>query len=117
MGRHVGLPLRYVIENRSNCAGLSSSTIWRDETKDMKPTKRMIRYLLVAMCILNAALAPAFAEDWPEWRGKGRTGIWTESGILDKFPEKGLMVAWRAPLNGGFAGPAVAAGRVFVTDF
>ncbi|HKQ78433.1 MAG TPA: PQQ-binding-like beta-propeller repeat protein [Blastocatellia bacterium] len=83
----------------------------------MKRTKRMIGCLLVATCILNAALAPAFAEDWPEWRGKGRTGIWTESGILDKFPEKGLTVAWRAPLHGGFAGPAVAAGRVFVTDF
>jgi outer membrane protein assembly factor BamB len=28
-----------------------------------------------------------------------------------------LTVAWRAPINGGFAGPAVAEGRVFVTDF
>ncbi|MCI0391320.1 MAG: PQQ-like beta-propeller repeat protein [Acidobacteria bacterium] len=79
--------------------------------------KRTIGYLLVAMCILNPALVPAFAEDWPEWRGKGRSGIWTESGILDKFPEKGLTVAWRTPINGGFAGPAVAEGRVFVTDF
>jgi len=77
----------------------------------------MIGYLLMGMCIMSHALPPAFAEDWPEWRGKGRIGIWTESGILDKFPEKGLTVAWRAPLNGGFAGPAVAAGRVFVTDF
>ncbi len=75
--------------------------------------KRTIRYLLVAMLIFN----PALAEDWPEWRGKGRSGIWTESGILDKFPEKGLTVVWRTPIHGGFAGPAVAAGRVFVTDF
>lgn len=79
--------------------------------------KRACGYLLVAMCILKLALAPALAADWPEWRGKGRSGIWTESGILDKFPEKGLTVAWRTPLHGGFAGPAVAAGRVFVTDF
>ena len=57
------------------------------------------------------------AEDWPEWRGKGRSGIWTESGVLDKFPEKGLTAAWRVPIHGGFAGPAVVAGRVFVTDF
>ncbi|MGH9934830.1 MAG: PQQ-binding-like beta-propeller repeat protein, partial [Blastocatellia bacterium] len=85
--------------------------------KRTKRTKRMIGYLLVAMCALNPALASAFADDWPEWRGKGRSGIWTESGILDKFPEKGLTGAWRAPIYGGFAGPAVAAGRVFVTDF
>jgi len=79
--------------------------------------KRTIGHLLVAMCILNPAFVPAFADDWPEWRGKGRIGIWTESGVLEKFPEKGLTVAWRTPINGGFAGPAVAAGRVFVTDF
>jgi outer membrane protein assembly factor BamB len=75
--------------------------------------KRTIWYLLVVICILN----PVLAEDWPEWRGRGRAGIWTESGILDKFPEKGLTPVWRTPLHGGFAGPAVAAGRVFVTDF
>ena len=81
--------------------------------KLMKMIKRAGQYLIVAMCIL----IPALAEDWPEWRGKGRSGIWNESGILDKFPEKGLTVSWRAPIHGGFAGPAVAAGRVFVTDF
>jgi len=75
--------------------------------------KRTIGYLLVVICLLN----PVLAEDWPEWRGKGRAGIWTESGILEKFPEKGLTPVWRTPLHGGFAGPAVAAGRVFVTDF
>lgn len=75
--------------------------------------KRTIGYLFVAMTILK----PVLAEDWPEWRGKGRSGLWTESGILDKFPERGLTAAWRTPLHGGFAGPAVAAGRVFVTDF
>jgi outer membrane protein assembly factor BamB len=75
--------------------------------------KRAIGCLLLALCIFGSALA----EDWPEWRGKGRTGIWTETGILEKFPEKGLTIVWRNPLRGGFAGPAVAAGRVYVTDF
>jgi outer membrane protein assembly factor BamB len=69
--------------------------------------------LLATMCILMSAAA----EDWPEWRGKGRTGVWHESGILDKFPAQGLTVRWRTPIHAGFAGPAVAAGRVFVTDF
>jgi outer membrane protein assembly factor BamB len=75
--------------------------------------KKMLGYLLVVSFILH----PALAEDWPEWRGKGRAGVWTESGILDTFPEKGLKVAWRTPINSGFAGPAVYSGRVFVTDF
>jgi len=55
--------------------------------------------------------------DWPEWRGRGRLGVWTESGILDRFPERGLSVMWRTPVHGGYAGPAVTSGRVFITDF
>ncbi len=57
------------------------------------------------------------ADDWPEWRGKGRLGVWKETGIVDQFPKSGLLIAWRTPIHDGFAGPAVANGRVFVTDF
>ena len=59
----------------------------------------------------------AAAEDWPEWRGKGRTGVWQDSGVLKQFPEKGLQVDWRVPVNRGFSGPAVSGGRVYLTDF
>ena len=62
-------------------------------------------------------LTPSFAEDWPEWRGKGRLGEYTETGILDKFPAGGLKVKWRTPIHAGYAGPAVVGGRVFVADF
>ena len=66
---------------------------------------------------LLLAAPGAQAEDWPEFRGKGRHGVWNETGILERFPEDGLEVAWRTPLNRGYAGPAVADGRVFVSDF
>ena len=56
------------------------------------------------------------AEDWPEWRGRGRLGVWNETGILDRFPENGLTATWRTPIHAGYAGPAVARGLVFVTD-
>ena len=62
------------------------------------------------------ATASLGAQDWPEWRGAGRFGVWTETGILETFPEEGLTVRWRVPINAGYAGPAVAGGRVFVTD-
>ena len=67
-------------------------------------------------CLLLAATG-ARAEDWPEFRGKGRLGVWTEAGILERFPEEGLDIAWRTRLNRGYTGPAVADGRVFVSDF
>lgn len=59
----------------------------------------------------------AQSSDWPEWRGRGRLGQWAETGVLDRFPAAGLDVRWRTPLKSGYAGPAVARGRVFVADF
>ena len=75
---------------------------------------RRIAVSLAALLLTTLAL---HAEDWPEWRGKGRRGVWTETGILEKFPADGLKVSWRAPIAAGYTGPAVADGRVYVTDF
>jgi outer membrane protein assembly factor BamB len=73
----------------------------------------------VATCALVAFVAAAVthAEDWPEFRGRGRVGVWTETGILETFPEQGLKVLWRTPVRAGYAGPAVAGGRVFLVDY
>jgi outer membrane protein assembly factor BamB len=75
----------------------------------------MTRTLLTLTFALT--FVPLHADDWPEWRGKGRLGVWNESGILDEFPKNGLAIQWRTPINGGYAGPSVADGRIFVTDF
>ena len=71
---------------------------------------------LSAAIFVLATAPPLTAEDWPEWRGAGRLGVWTETGILEEFPAGGLTATWRAPIRGGYAGPSVADGRVFVTD-
>jgi outer membrane protein assembly factor BamB len=62
-------------------------------------------------------LAPmARADDWPQWLGPQRDGIWRETGIVTKFPPGGPPLRWRTPIAAGYAGPAVAEGRVYVTD-
>ena len=63
--------------------------------------------------ILSGALS---AADWPQWLGPERDAVWREDGILDAFPKEGPKLRWRAPLGGGYSGPAVAQGRVFVMD-
>ena len=57
------------------------------------------------------------AEDWAQWRGADRLAVWHETGIVESFPDAGLQVKWRAPIRPGYAGPAVAGGRVFVLDW
>ncbi|HVR76525.1 MAG TPA: PQQ-binding-like beta-propeller repeat protein [Planctomycetota bacterium] len=42
--------------------------------------------------------------------------MWRETGILETFPEGGPRVLWRTPIGQGYAGPAVAGGRVYVMD-
>ena len=73
---------------------------------------RLAAVLLVAL-ILTVAVR---ADDWPQWRGPNRDGVWSETGILETFPPSGLKILWRAPVGIGFSSPVVADGRVYVTD-
>jgi outer membrane protein assembly factor BamB len=67
--------------------------------------------------LLAVSLAPAaLADDWPQWLGPQRDGVWRETGIFAKFPTNGPPIRWRTPIAAGYAGPAVAGGRVCVTD-
>ena len=69
------------------------------------------------MLALLASAPAAVADDWPQWLGPKRDGVWRETGLLGDFPAGGPRVRWRAAVAGGYAGPAVAGGRVFVTDW
>ena len=70
-------------------------------------------WLTVALLLAAAARA----DDWPQWLGPSRDGVWREDGVVDQFPQSGPRIRWRAPVGGGYAGPAIAGGRVFVTDW
>ncbi len=58
----------------------------------------------------------ALADDWPQWLGPKRDGIWREKGLLAKFPPGGPKILWRTPLGTGYAGPAIAGDHVYVMD-
>lgn len=75
----------------------------------------MIRSIFLFAVILATTVVSA--ADWPQWMGQNRDDVWPETGIIEKFPEGGLKFLWRKPIHGGFAGPAVAGGRVYVTDY
>ena len=63
-----------------------------------------------------AVTPPLLAEDWTQFRGRGRLGVWYETGIVETLPDE-LKVTWRSPIGSGYSGPAVADGRVFVSDW
>ena len=74
----------------------------------------VVRPLPLALaCLLWTSLFGQ-ADDWPQWRGPLRDGVWREDGVLERFPPEGPPVRWRTPIGAGFSGPAVASGRVFL---
>src|SRR5207248_11763507 len=77
----------------------------------------MDRRILLPLVAFLLPLSLARGDDWPQWMGPQRDDVWRETGILDKFPAGGLTVKWRVPIDGGYAGPAVAGGRVYVPDY
>ena len=77
----------------------------------------MNRFGLWLAVSLLVGMTGVQAEDWPEFRGQDRLGVWEETGIIEQFPETGLQVVWRVPIKEGYTGPSVVDGRVFVTDY
>ena len=73
----------------------------------------------LALVVLTAGLACGSrlcADDWPQWLGPQRDGVWRETGIVERLPAGGPKVLWRVPVNAGYCGPAVAGGRLFMLD-
>jgi outer membrane protein assembly factor BamB len=73
-------------------------------------------HLICVLLLVGAAAALARADDWPQWLGPKRDGVWRETGIIEEFPPGGPPTRWRAQIGGGYAGPAVANGRVYLVD-
>ncbi len=67
---------------------------------------------------LFPAVAPA--DDWPQYRGPGRNGVWPApvsygEAAVEDGEESTLTVGerWRRPIGAGYSGIAIAGGRLF----
>ncbi len=79
----------------------------------------MIRSALRAMWVTGLLWiggATAQAEDWPQWMGPQRDNVWRETGVATQLPSSANPM-WSVSVGLGYAGPAVAAGRVYIGDY
>src|SRR5687768_15168823 len=90
--------------------GLTRALDGRHSLTGSRRMKAIITSLALCLAIVSRA------DDWPQWGGPHRDGVWRETGILESFPTNGLKVLWRFPVGTGFSSPVVAQGRVYVTD-
>ena len=76
------------------------------------------RYFFLLSLVLSAVSSlSAYADDWPQWLGPNRDGVYRETGVIGEIPSGGLTVKWQKPVQLGYAGPAVAGGRVYLMDY
>lgn len=77
----------------------------------------MIPWLVLAALVGGIGERATRAEDWPGWMGPRRDNVLVGFDSLSDFQSPAPEVLWRAEIAGGYAGPAVAAGRLFVLDY
>jgi outer membrane protein assembly factor BamB len=87
----------------------------------MVPAMHKFGKSCVLLSVAWALVDSVHADDWPQWGGPRRDLVWREGGIVDKLPaadpQTGMLPrVWTAKIGPGYSGPAVADGRVFVTD-
>ncbi len=71
---------------------------------------------LLTTTVFLIGISALSADEWPQWRGPNRDGVWNETGLLKEFPQPQIKLRWRVPISSGYSGPTVAGGRVYVTD-
>ena len=76
--------------------------------------KSTFLFLLVLSFVTIEFNFTAKAGDWPQWRGSDRDGISKEKGLLEKWPEGGPALSWKATgLGVGFSSVAVSKGVIY----
>src|SRR5215217_3431218 len=72
------------------------------------------RIALTILAVASASLVGS-AADWPQWRGPQRTGISTETGLLQEWPGAGPKLIWQVNnIGSGFSTPSVVGDRVYL---
>ena len=69
--------------------------------------------MLLALILLLLTCQAARSEDWPQFLGPARNGVY--SGAMGAaWPKSGPVVLWKLEIGQGFSAPVVARGRVIL---
>lgn len=70
-----------------------------------------------APAVAAATVAALTGPDWPRYRGPASTGVSPDTGLSKDWQAQAPRLVWQVPMSdGGYSGPAVADGKVFLLD-
>ena len=86
------------------------------ETSTMLKHECVVTLLILAPGLVAVTTGQSGGgADWPEWRGPGRTGVSTDTGLITQWPPSGPPRVWATSgLGAGHGSVAVAGTQVFV---
>ena len=60
--------------------------------------------ILKIVCFAGLTLLAGYspADDWTQWRGNNRDGVWHETGVITSFEKSDLEPLWRRPIVTGY---------------
>ena len=59
-------------------------------------------------------VAPLHAEDWPQFLGPARNGVYAGTDLARAWPAAGPAQVWKREVGAGFSAPVVAQGRLIL---
>ena len=82
----------------------------------MNSVRRVPRFRTAwaVVAALAATVATQAANDWPQYLGPSRNGVYAGPALADTWGANGPKVVWRKQVGQGFAGPAVVGNRVIL---
>jgi outer membrane protein assembly factor BamB len=86
--------------------------------RQTNPASRLVSIPLAlavqAVAVLPFHSAAAATNDWPQFLGPTRDGIYHGPALAAQWPKEGPPVVWRKEVGEGFSGPVVSQGRLIL---
>ena len=73
--------------------------------------KALLGFLAASILVAGVRVA---ADDWPQFLGPTRNGVYNGPPLTSSFPAGGPKTVWRKQVGQGFAGPVVAGERLIL---
>lgn len=74
---------------------------------------KMKKYIVLLLAFITLSTQ---AQNFSEWRGPNRTGVYNETGLLTEWPENGPKMLWSAEdLPNGYSSVAIANNLIYFT--
>jgi len=70
--------------------------------------------MLLVLILLLLTCVGAQGEDWPQFLGPARNGVYSGPELPVSWPKSGPPLLWKIDVGQGFSGPVVARGRVIL---